>query len=390
MLYLGIEIIEFFEEVLLLDPSGQDNLFKSSTFGGFKREDVLDYIEKMDTKHTTEMAELRKKVEEINAERNHYANQLQTCDAEMMRLQGQIQTMIEQLHTQNDVIASQNDEINMYRTMISEKEEDLSLQSDSIKKLSYQNEALLYKSQQFDKMMDESNDAYYEIQRHADYYLQDLSDQNRSISHQTKQNAKQLEQRVAATLSSMDDIHTGMHDLYKDFLSHFATIEASVKDISNLMPYDPETGETEYTTYLKEKQEKMQTVVETFLTSEKETLSPPKIKNFGYASQQVEESFSEDILGISPEDSNAPTSLPNKEEPSEATPSFTIPTIESVRKASSSKDENTSHMSPTILSPEKVEGPSTKKEEDLSFKENRIQIPKDPFTLPPDTDFFGE
>lgn len=258
----------------------KEALFKSVPFGGFRKEDVLDYLENVDIQHTREIEDLRKNIERINNERNHYAGQIQNCDAEITRLQNQLQSMANQLQIQNDVIAAQDAEINMYRKTIQEKEKDLSLQSDSIKELSFQNEALLYKSQQFDAMTEATQDSYYEVKRHADYYLQDLDDRNKAIAHKSRQHAKQLDQRVNATLTSLEELKTHMTDVCDALNKHLGGVASSIEGMGKLMALDEETGETEYTTYLAEKQVQMKEAVENFIASEKAALRPPAPKEF--------------------------------------------------------------------------------------------------------------
>lgn len=386
-----------------MDTPENGILFKPTAFGGFRKEDVLEYLEKIDIQHTAQIDELKSQVEAINNERNHYANQLQLCDSELTRLQSQLQGMADQLQTQNDIIAAQNAEINMYRTTVTEKETDLKLQSDSIKKLSYENEVLAYKTEQFDLMMANSSDSFYEVKRHADYYLQDLANQNTAISHRTRQSAKQLEQRVSSTLTSLDEMKASMEEMYQQMTTHFGNIEESVKSAGDLLQLNEDTGETSYTAYLREKQEQMETAVSTFLSAEKEALQPPRVSLTKAPSDEPsvkkvpirkKTGFSFKIPNSSEDFLEKEKSSPEELSKEENLPSFVIP-------SPPPEKEPEIPVTPKEVKPSSNQIPSTPKvvsvprtsstDHTPSPKPSNVKKiegePRDPFMLPPDSDF---
>ncbi len=197
-----------------MEASGK---FKKTAFGGFKRKDVLAYIDRISSEYVREQAELKQQLEElIKKESNH--------EQIVSRLKENINELEERLKAQNEAneqleekIKILAEDIEQKKDMLTEKDRQYTLALEENRQLASKNEALADKCRKFDEASFEIGKAVMYAKKSAD-----------NIINEAVANAREIEDsaRLAA-----DEFRKNINRFKTELLEARRDFENSVKNV---------------------------------------------------------------------------------------------------------------------------------------------------------------
>ena len=104
-----------------------DNQFRSAAFGGFNRQDVMDYLERTAQEHTRQMAELRAQLEQAQREAAQFRGQLAQAQEQEQQVRGELERNAadrESAREQADLLAQVQEELTRLRGQVARLEPD--------------------------------------------------------------------------------------------------------------------------------------------------------------------------------------------------------------------------------------------------------------------------
>lgn len=104
-----------------------DNRFRSAAFGGFNRQDVINYLERTAQEHTREMTDLRVQLEQVQQEAEQLRGQLAQAQEQEQQVRGELERNTadrESAREQSDLLAQTQEELTRLRGQIARLEPD--------------------------------------------------------------------------------------------------------------------------------------------------------------------------------------------------------------------------------------------------------------------------
>ena len=104
-----------------------DNQFRSAAFGGFNRQDVINYLERTAQEHTREMTDLRVQLEQVQQEAEQLRGQLAQAQEQEQQVRGELERNTadrESAREQSDLLAQTQEELTRLRGQIARLEPD--------------------------------------------------------------------------------------------------------------------------------------------------------------------------------------------------------------------------------------------------------------------------
>lgn len=104
-----------------------DNQFRSAAFGGFNRQDVMDYLERTVKEHNQTLDELNAQLTAARGEADQLRTQLETAREEAQQARNELEQHIADQQTaqeQSDLLSKTQEEISNLRSRIAQLEPD--------------------------------------------------------------------------------------------------------------------------------------------------------------------------------------------------------------------------------------------------------------------------
>lgn len=104
-----------------------DNQFRSAAFGGFNRQDVMDYLERTVKEHNQTLDELNAQLTAARSEADQLRTQLETAREEAQQARSELEQRIADQQTaqeQSDLLSKTQEEISNLRSRIAQLEPD--------------------------------------------------------------------------------------------------------------------------------------------------------------------------------------------------------------------------------------------------------------------------
>lgn len=180
-------------------------IFGQSVFGGFKKTDVLAYIDEMATKAKQNEEELGQRLEILSNKRVEYLHviddlekKLEVLGDELRAEQGRAASMAEQLTTLQKQVVEKNDQI-------VQREEAMARQAEETKALQARlREPREYKQQQFERIV--------EAKKTADRILEDARKRSQQVDRRVDLAVSSLMSDLAAFQKTMEEAKAEVRD----------------------------------------------------------------------------------------------------------------------------------------------------------------------------------
>lgn len=142
-------------------------LFKSQTFGGFKKEEVLSYIDKLNSDHSAELEQLQNDLNTINEELNDKNQQI-----------------VEKDNSFNELLGTY-EELRQHYLLLKERTDNLEYENNKLKELNDEAERKLAEEKEYSKKLKEKN-------MDASVSLDQIGDSAKMIVNSAKDSAHEI------------------------------------------------------------------------------------------------------------------------------------------------------------------------------------------------------
>jgi len=206
--------------------SAAQNSFRGSFFGGFNRQDVLNYLERTARDHSQQMESLQKKLSQANLEKNEKISQL----ADLSEKQEYIEA---ENHHLSDVLERTKTELEDKRGRLSVAEEELSVLRGRASELEAKAEA-------YERLRDRAATIELEAHTRAQKIENDANSQAGSVHNQVEDWLSQTETRyerlrsdinatLAHAIEELARVEKSLSESSESFKEHDESLENLVR-----------------------------------------------------------------------------------------------------------------------------------------------------------------
>lgn len=232
-------------------------IFKTSLFGGFERQSVLNYIFELNNNAKAAQDRLNAQMEEVSAARERLSESIRSLEQQLAAAEQARQSLESELQQERSrqgdtdaMLASLNEEILRQRRIIEAKDAEIQQFGVLREELAAQNAKLQANQVDVDKASAYIGEMVIKTKMDTERILEDANQQARAVVEEAAQSLSQVFDQFSHFREEMDRIEETIEDAVISMQRKFAaigdTIAASEERIRNFyQPYDLEKEEPE-------------------------------------------------------------------------------------------------------------------------------------------------
>lgn len=209
--------------------------FKKSLFGGFRRRDVLQFIEEFAAEKADEIHDLTEKVNQLQAKLNDTQTELQTRCAERNQIATQREELAEKAKQQEERLAVMEEDLKKASSeskaslqLLKERDVKIAFLEDKAQKLTIKLEACESKSRKYDKLSVEIGEMILEAKQSAEVIIRQAEHRSAELTAETDAAVDNLSADLQCFLQQLGQIKTNLHTMLGNVDSQIETIENSL------------------------------------------------------------------------------------------------------------------------------------------------------------------
>ena len=209
--------------------------FKKSLFGGFRRRDVLQFIEEFAGEKADEIHDLTEKVNQLQTKLNDTQAELQTRCAERNQIATERAELEERAKNQEERLAVVEEELAKVTSeskaslqLLKERDVKIAFLEDKAQKLTIKLEACESKSRKYDKLSVEIGEMILEAKQSAEVIIRQAEHRSAELTAETDAAVDSLSADLQCFLQQLGQIKTNLHTMLGNVDSQIETIENSL------------------------------------------------------------------------------------------------------------------------------------------------------------------
>ena len=233
--------------------------FKKSLFGGFRRRDVLQFIEEFAGEKADEIHDLTEKVNQLQTKLNDTQAELQTRCAERNQIATERAELEERAKKQEERLAVVEEELAKVTSeskaslqLLKERDVKIAFLEDKAQKLTIKLEACESKSRKYDKLSVEIGEMILEAKQSAEVIIRQAEHRSAELTAETDAAVDSLSADLQCFLQQLGQIKTNLHTMLGNVDSQIETIENSlytaksqIKNFQSSKPASKQQGTAE-------------------------------------------------------------------------------------------------------------------------------------------------
>lgn len=205
---------------------GKDILFKTSAFGGFKKDEVMDFVQQV----LGEKGELERMLLNANTRNNQLASELNQMKSEIENLstvRSELAESLTKIETLTDVLQSKNSQI-VELTSKLEDAENNSASKEEIDNLLAENEALKAELEKTRDMERQVGAAMLDARVHSEELIEEAKEKANNVT-------KAIYNAIGETAVKIDDLSAGIGEIARNFTKSVEEVELRIKVLTGDM-----------------------------------------------------------------------------------------------------------------------------------------------------------
>ncbi len=174
----------------------EQGLFKTVAFGGFQKEQVLQYIAKADQEAQQTEKTLNERIQEMNQASAQLEEQVAQYGEKIATLEEQLQRDKTKIQELTDQVTSLNEEVSRHKLATAKAQRELEIQKACNRQLEERNQALQEKEKQWDAAAAQIGDTLLQAQASAQQMLQQASQKAKDIQTQSMDSVSNVTRRL--------------------------------------------------------------------------------------------------------------------------------------------------------------------------------------------------
>lgn len=211
--------------------SNEKVLLRTSFFGGFEKNEVLTYIDKLREQNRTMAQELAEHICKVSAARNQLSEQVSSFEVKITEMERQLGERGGRIRELTGMVESLQNEVGQQKLRQIEREKDLQQQRDQNRQLMVQLQNYEYKAKRYEDISAQIGDIILEANQRA----ADTVAQAQEQAEQIKNNAITASQKITAEMSLMRNeistVRTQLENLMKNFNTRLDEIDNMLLEV---------------------------------------------------------------------------------------------------------------------------------------------------------------
>lgn len=209
--------------------------FKKSLFGGFRRRDVLQFIEEFAGEKADEINELTEKVNQLQTKLNDTQTELQTRCAERNQIATERAELAEKAKKQEERLAAiemdlakRESESKASLQLLKERDVKIAFLEDKSQRLAVKLEACENKSRKYDQLSVEIGEMILEAKQSAEVIIRQAEHRSAELTAETDAAVDHLSADLQCFLQQLGQIKANLHTMLGNVDAQIETIENSL------------------------------------------------------------------------------------------------------------------------------------------------------------------
>lgn len=226
----------------------QQVILKTSTFGGFERKGVLNYIDEMNMRAKAAQDSLNQKLEEVSAARNDLTAQISSFSEKITGLEEQLKNEREKINELTGVINDLNAELSSQKETISFQEAELRNQQERNRKLQFKAESMEYKSRKYDEATMKVGSVLLEARESADRILEQARQEAEALRAMSEQSMGTISGEIESFRGDVANLRHSIVEVMSSITQKLDGLDRAIDNIEGrcdgLMGMEPADHQT--------------------------------------------------------------------------------------------------------------------------------------------------
>lgn len=210
---------------------GEQVIFKTTTFGGFEKKQVLGYIDEMSEKARKAQKSLDQKLEEMNNSNNELSKQISSFEEKITGLEDQLKSERDKIKELTGMIDNLNSEIEEQKKAVFEKETAIRREADLNRQLRLKAETFEYKSNKYDDTSKQLGEILIDAKRSAQVIINGAKSEAGDIKKITEDTVASITKEIGNFKTDVSELRSTISKAMNTIYSRLDELEGSMGDI---------------------------------------------------------------------------------------------------------------------------------------------------------------
>lgn len=215
-----------------------EGVFKSSVFGGFKKKDVLKYVNDINRRNVEEIKGYEERIESINVEKNDFAALLFQKDDSIKSMENSLHERDIKIKELQDMLDNMQNDLTKYKSILRKKELEYQLQVEKTRQLECKVEALHFKGARYDEINKKIGETFTEAKRQADVIVENAQKETCQIVDDTKKSMAIVYQTIINFKDEVFTLRKSLERFCIDLNGKIDNIDVAVNNAAQKLEYD--------------------------------------------------------------------------------------------------------------------------------------------------------
>ena len=212
--------------------SDEKVLLRTSFFGGFEKQEVLTYIDKLRKQNRTMAQELARHISEVSTARSQFSEQVSSFESKITEMERQLDERGGKIRELTGMVESLRNEVSQQKMRQIEREKDLQQQREQNRQLMVQIQNYEYKAKRYEDVSAQIGDIILDANQRAADTLAQAQEQ----AEQIRKNAVTANERITEEMLLMrhelSTVRTQMGDLMQSFTARLDAIDHMLLEVT--------------------------------------------------------------------------------------------------------------------------------------------------------------
>ncbi|GEM_PF-1667276 len=200
-------------------------LLRTSFFGGFEKQEVLTYIDKLRKQNRTMAQELAQHISEVSAARNQLSEQVSSFEAKITEMERQLDERGGKIRELTGTVESLRSEVSQQKLRYIEREKELQQQKDQNRQLMVQLQNYEYKAKRYEDVSAQIGDIILDANQRAADTVAQAQEQAEQIKQGAVTASRKITKEVSLMRSEIATVRGQLEDLMQSFTSRLDEID---------------------------------------------------------------------------------------------------------------------------------------------------------------------
>lgn len=206
-------------------------LLRTSFFGGFEKQEVLTYIDKLRKQNRTMAQELTQHISEVSAARSQLSEQVSSFETKITEMERQLDERGGKIRELTGTVETLRNEVSQQKLRYIEREKDLQQQKDQNRQLMVQVQNYEYKAKRYEDVSAQIGDIILDANQRAADTVAQAQEQAEQIKKSAVTASLKITKEMSLMRNEIATVRGQLEDLMKNFTTRLDEIDHMLLEV---------------------------------------------------------------------------------------------------------------------------------------------------------------